>query len=333
MIRLSHFTRTIVGLAMSLTISLAAAQDHQSHDHGGHTGQSAPADPVDHSGHVLPSTPAPADHSAHVAPSAPAPADHSAYVEPVDHSAHGASTAANPALPLRDPHAYAGGLTLASAPYGLPGNHTSHMADGMKFLTVKMDRLEWAGSGELNTEGLLAYGDNFDKLHLDFARESQGSGRDQGQVEFLWAHAVAPFWDARMGVRSDFGHRIDRQWLGLGVHGLAPYWLRVDVTAYLGEGGHSEVQLESAYDMLFTQRLILEPRLDLGWRGRSDLPNGVAQGWTAVTAGLRLRYEFSRQFAPYLGIEFEEHLAGTRDLLPRDQRSETRWVAGIHFWF
>ena len=89
----------------------------------------------------------------------------------------------------------------------------------------------------------------------------------------------------------------------MGVQGLAPYWFELDVAAYVGEDGRTAFTAQAEYELLLTQKLILQPRAELNLYGKDDLDNGLGSGLSDLALGLRLRYEFNRQFAPYIGVE------------------------------
>ena len=161
-------------------------------------------------------------------------------------------------------------------------------------------------------------------------------GVAESQTELLWGHAIATFWDTQVGLRvdtTDAGE--DRQWLAFGVQGLAPYWFEVDVAGYLGDGGRTALALELEYELLFTQRLILQPRAEFTLYGKNDEVNGIGRGLADAALGLRLRYEFSRQFAPYIGIERTGKFGRTADYAEalNEPTSVTSYVAGLRFWF
>jgi len=121
----------------------------------------------------------------------------------------------------------------------------------------------------------------------------------------------------------------------LGLPGLAPYWFEIDATAYLGDKGKAALRLDVEYDLMFTQRLILQPQIELNLHSKSDPAHAIGSGLSQAAAGLRLRYEFTRQFAPYVGIEWEGVFGETADFArAADEKvSESRWVAGLSFWF
>lgn len=136
-------------------------------------------------------------------------------------------------------------------------------------------------------------------------------------------------------MRFDHGTGKDRQWLAAGVQGLAPYWFELDATAYLGSGGRTALRLEGSYDWLLTQKLILQPRTEWNFYGKSDPVNAIGSGLANASAGLRLRYEITRQIAPYIGVEWQHSFGRTGDFVRASGGSatQTRWLAGLSFWF
>ena len=154
-------------------------------------------------------------------------------------------------------------------------------------------------------------------------------------MELLYARSVSPWWDLLAGLRHDFAPGDSQTWAAFGVQGLAPYMLEVAATGYVGESGRTALQAEVEYDLLLTNRLVLQPTLEATAHGRTDAARGVGRGLSAVEAGLRLRYEFSRRFAPYAGVVHERAFGDTADL--RDAaghaRRDTRIVVGLRIWF
>ena len=101
--------------------------------------------------------------------------------------------------------------------------------------------------------------------------------------------------------------------------GLAPYWFDVEATAYVGPSGRTAARVELQYDLLFTQRLILQPNMEFSLYGKSDPERGIGSGFSTLDLGLRLRYEIRRQFAPYLGVVFTSKVRRDRRPCARGQ--------------
>ncbi len=238
----------------------------------------------------------------------------------------------------RDPHAYSGGYTLDSGKYALPGPRQLRLADEHSFGSLLVDRLERVDTREGNATAYEAqawFGRNYDRVVIK-AEGDYGQGKlQEARTELLWGHAIATFWDTQLGVRYDSGVGPDRGWLAFGVQGLAPYWFEVDAAAYVGDKGRTAFRLGAEYELLLTQKLVLQPRLEINAYGKGDAALGIGSGLSDGVAGLRLRYEFTRQFAPYVGVERAGKFGKTADLARAagEKTDETRWVAGVRFWF
>lgn len=165
--------------------------------------------------------------------------------------------------------------------------------------------------------------------------EAAGGKLKEARTELLWGHAVLTFWDAQLGVRVDHGEGPGRQWLAFGVQGLAPYWFDIDATAYAGPSGRTALRLSAEYDLLLTQKLILQPRVEVNFYGKRDEAREIGSGLSDGTAGLRLKYQVTRQLVPYIGVEWAGKFGQTANLVQDagERAHETRFVAGLSFRF
>ncbi|MFM9768094.1 copper resistance protein B, partial [Streptomyces scabiei] len=89
-------------------------------------------------------------------------------------------------------------------------------------------------------------------------------------------------------------NRPGRNWLAFGVQGLAPYWFEVEATGYVGEQGRTALRLAAEYEVLLTQRWVLQPRVEANLYGKEDPELGIGRGLSSAAYGVRLRHEFSR---------------------------------------
>jgi len=239
---------------------------------------------------------------------------------------------------VRDPHAYSGGYTLDSGPYALPGPRQLPMADEHAYGALLMNRLEHVNTRSGNATAYDAqawFGHNYDRVVVKAEGDIANGKLHEARSELLWSHAAASFWDRQLGLRYDSGVGPNRSWLAFGVQGLAPYWFEVNATAYVGKSGRTALRLGAEYELLLTQRLILQPRIEVNLYGKNDQTRDIGSGLSDGVAGLRFRYEFTRQFAPYAGIEWTGKFGETAELarIAGGNTSETRWVAGVRFWF
>ena len=244
---------------------------------------------------------------------------------------HGAMQGGDAPPDARDPHAYSGGYTLDPA-------RPLRMGDEQNFGSLLVDRLESVRTRDNSSTAydLQAwFGRDYDRAVLKAEGEVDGGKLRDARTELLWSHAVAAYWNTQLGVRYDSGLKPDRRWLAFGVQGLAPYWFEIDATAYVGEQGRTALRLEAEYELLLTQKLILQPRVEVNIYGKSDAQRERGSGLSDAALGLRLRYEIRREFAPYIGIERSSKYGGTADFARAEgqRTSESRVVAGLRFWF
>jgi len=238
----------------------------------------------------------------------------------------------------RDPHAYSGGYTLDSGLYVLPNGQRMHLADEHKFGSLLIDRLEAVQASGNNSAAYSMqawFGRDYDRAVVKSEGAYESGAFTETSTDLLWSHATSAYWNRMLGVRYDGGAGPGRSWLAFGYQGLAPYWFEVDATAYVGEGGRTALGLEAEYETLFTQKLILQTRGEVSAYGQDDAARGIGSGISEAALGVRLRYEFRREFAPYIGIEWAGKFGGTADYAKAasEPTSETRAIAGLRFWF
>jgi copper resistance protein B len=161
-----------------------------------------------------------------------------------------------------------------------------------------------------------------------------GGAPDDAEVQALYAQAIAPFWDVQAGIRHDIAGP-DTTHAVIGVQGLARYLFEVDAALFLSTRGDVTARIEAEIDQRITQRLILQPRIEANLAAQ-DIPLlGVGAGLDQIEAGMRLRYEIAREFAPYVGIEQAWRTGRGADFARArgEAASATSLVAGIRFWF
>lgn len=244
-------------------------------------------------------------------------------VEP--HGDHGTAAASYPAATGVD-------QSLEHAP-DLP----DHVMDHDHPLTmVKLDQLEVREDNGSAVKGDAWFGDDRDKLWLKTEWERNDGDTEKKELQALYSRAIAPYWDLQMGVRHDFELESgSRNWATIGFNGLAPYFFEVDSALFVGDNGDSALRLEAGYDLLFTQQWILSPEFEADFFGQNDREAGTGSGLSDIELGLRLRYEFTPQFAPYFGVHYEKNFGNAADF-SRDAGesvSTTSWVIGLRTWF
>jgi copper resistance protein B len=212
----------------------------------------------------------------------------------------------------------------------------AHMDDDPVNYMIRFDRIELQkGETPLVWDAKAWVGKDLNRLYLRGDGEVQDSTTRSATVEAFWARPVSRWWNLVAGIRQDFRPEPSRSWLAVGAVGLAPYRFNVEATAYLGDEGRTALRFETEYDLLLTNRLILQPRLELNAYGRDDRAREIGSGIASAEAGLRLRYEIRRELAPYAGLAWTKTFGSTADLAHAAGRAsrELRAVVGIRIWF
>ncbi len=191
--------------------------------------------------------------------------------------------------------------------------HEFAMMGAQKTSFIMLDRLELQSSDDQDAliwDAQGWYGTDENKLWVKTEGEYSfdEDAVEDGEIQLLWSKPISTFWDVQAGLRYDIEPK-GRAHAVVGVQGLAPFWFEVDAAAFLSEQGDITARVEAEYDMLLSQRLILQPRAEIEISGQ-DIPElDIGSGFTHLGLGLRLRYEIKREFAPYIGVEWQKDLA------------------------
>jgi len=230
-------------------------------------------------------------------------------------------------------------LAANAAPtLGMEPGEMQPVMDQTIFAHAIFNQLEgrWNGSNpQFRWDGQGWIGTDYDKLWIKSEGTLTNGVSEDGQQQFLYSRAVTTYFDLQGGLRSDLDSRPTRNWAAFGIQGLAPYFFDLEVTGFVSGEGHLAGKLEASYDLLLTQRLILQPQIELNLYSKSDPPRLVGAGFSDIDTGLRLRYEFSRTFAPYLGLVYEGKFGQTANFARQagESTSDVRFVFGIRTWF
>jgi len=215
---------------------------------------------------------------------------------------------------------------------------TADMEDDPLLLTVILDQLEMrdvGGDNTLSWDGQGWLGRDLHKIWFKTDGERTAGSTDEAELQFLYSKVIARYWDFQLGVRHDFKPSPSRSWAAIGFKGLAPYFFDIDAAAFIGESGRTALRFEAEYELLFTQRLILTPDIEINLYGQNDPDAGIGAGLSDLEAGLRLRYEIRREFAPYIGVNWSRLFGNTADFarIAGEKSSETQLVIGLRAWF
>jgi len=244
------------------------------------------------------------------------------------HAQMDACKSAKPAIPVSD------GSLDKDVPYPYKVHKMEDDPVVSKFILEQLEVHDADGKNPLTWEAEAWIGKDINKLWFKTEGERVDGETEELELQALYSRAIHPYWDFQVGLRKDFQPE-SRKWGVLGFKGLAPYYFETDVALFVGESGRTALRVQSEYELMLTQKTVLSPEIELNFHGKDDAAVGVGSGLSDVSFGLRLRHEFKREFAPYIGVEWTKKFGNTADFA-RDEGediSDTQLVLGIKAWF
>lgn len=195
-----------------------------------------------------------------------------------------------------------------------------------------MDKLEILNNSEASKawDGSFYLGYDLNKFYVYTTGVANKNGLERSQNELLYSRAIAPFWDIQAGITYDKNADASRTWAEVALSGLAPYYFDTRAALLLNTQGNIGLRISTEYEALLTQKLILTPSLEADFYSKKDSSMQLGSGLSNIEAGIRLRYEIKREFAPYIGVTWEKTFGATQDFNPVN---ETNVLVGVRFWF
>lgn len=210
---------------------------------------------------------------------------------------------------------------------------------GMTYYQVLFNLAEYQarpGRDGYHWDGEASVGGDINRFWLKSEGEGTfGDAIERVEVQALYSRAIDPYWNLQGGVRHDFKPGRSRTYATVGIEGLAPYWFEVEGALFLSDKGDVSARAETYYDQRITQNLVLQPRVEANFSLQDVPEDGIGSGLTDLELGLRLRYERSREFAPYIGVSWERQFGDTARLTRArgDGTGGFSFVAGVRTWF
>lgn len=208
-----------------------------------------------------------------------------------------------------------------------------------KTLFIMLNQFETQSSGNEDNfywNGQASWGGDINRVWLKSEGKASldGGGVEDAEIQALYSRAITPFWNLQGGLRYDIEpdgltHAV------IALNGLAPYWLEVDASAFLSEKGDLTSRIEAEYELLLTQRLVLQPRMEAELSAQDIPERETGSGLNRIDAGIRLRYEIKPELAPYIGIEWQSAFGGTKDYIDAagGKTDETLFLLGLRSWY
>ncbi|MFT7859373.1 MAG: copper resistance protein B [Sulfurimonas sp.] len=208
----------------------------------------------------------------------------------------------------------------------------ANMNDDPLITMLQVDKLEWQDTAEHTRkwDGSFWAGYDLNKLYIYSEGEYTSQGLEKSRNELLYSRAISPFWDMQMGLVYDKNANSSRKWAEFSFAGLAPYYFETRASLFFNTKGNIGLHLTTEYELMITQQLIISPSLEAELYTKDDPELERGKGVSSLEVGLRMRYEFIREFAPYIGIEWGKTFGKTYNFNPKNN---THAVAGVSFWF
>ncbi|NKC02303.1 MAG: copper resistance protein B [Pseudomonadales bacterium] len=211
---------------------------------------------------------------------------------------------------------------------------------GQPTFLVMGERVEYQsheGESLFNWDAQAWYGNDLNKFWMKSEGEYflEEEKLEEFELQGLYSRAISPFWDLQAGVRHDVKPDPSRTYGVIGLQGLAPYWFEIDVASFISNKGDVSFRLEGEYEIRIRQKLILQPRIEANFSLSNDVASGIGSGVSSFEAGFRLRYEITKEIAPYLGINWSRAFGETADIIRAEgeENENLSLVAGIRFWY
>ncbi len=232
------------------------------------------------------------------------------------------------ALTSPDPN----GRSKWASPVSDDASYSYILVDLLEFQRIRnIDAVRWDAMGWFG-------GDNT-RLWIKSEGELYSSPRTGGQwdVQALYGKLVSPFFDLQAGVRYEKhfeSNNPQRVFAVIGLQGLTPGRFDIEPALFVSNKGKTSFGFTGTYEMLLTQKLVLQPRFDTEIAFQQDSEFGVSRGVNDVEFGLRVRYEIRRELAPYIGVTFRQSFDATAQRVSREGGvpNALEFVIGLRLW-
>lgn len=216
--------------------------------------------------------------------------------------------------------------------------YAAGMEDDPVVTKVMIDQLETRitdGDNPLVLEGMVWIGKDLNKFVIKADVEQVKGETEELELQALYSRAVDPYWDIQVGIRQDQKPVPTRNWLAIGFQGVAPYWFEIDTALFIGESSQVGLRFSAEYEWMITQRWVLSPEIEFNIHSKDDEAVGTGSGLSDSQVGLRLRYEIKREFAPYIGVNWNKKYGNTATFAKNEGEKidDTQVVLGVRAWF
>jgi len=214
-----------------------------------------------------------------------------------------------------------------------PTLRSGHQHASNRYWLARVDKLEGWHKGQA-WEASFKYGGDLQHLLLQSEVQRESGKTESADLSAFYSRSISPWWDIRAGVRQQF-QPSGRTFAAVAISGTPFYKLELAAKLYASASGQLQSKFTADYDLLLSNRLILQPSFEAKAALKNEPKRAIGSGLNSTESALRLRYEVTRQFAPYLGLVHEQVRGKSADFAKTQgqHRSDTRWVVGVKLWF
>jgi len=173
-------------------------------------------------------------------------------------------------------------------------------------------------------------GYDLNKVYIYSEGEKVKDASTESENQIVWSNAIAPYWDIQYGLGYDKGEENNKKWAVFAFSGMAPYFFETRTAFLLSDDGNIGVRAEAEYTALITQRLSLNPSASISAYTKDDETMEIGKGLSNIGINMNLKYEITREFAPYIGISYSRNFGNTNDM---NKVNEINLVTGVRIWF
>ena len=185
------------------------------------------------------------------------------------------------------------------------------------------------------------YGGDYNRVWFKSEGQKDTAFKADYDVDFqlLYGRFMQKDYDFQIGPRVETqtfrGHNVTRGLGVIGIEGLVPYNYDFESSLFIDQNGALSARLAFTKDLLLTQRLILQTRFETNAAVQRVEEFTTGSGLNNLEFGGRLRYEFRREFAPYVGISLDRSFGETATFVRQEggNPSQIRFVMGVRAWF
>lgn len=216
--------------------------------------------------------------------------------------------------------------------------HADHYKEhgGQIYQSTQIDTqwlLDEDGQGTLKSKLKTWVGTDENKLFIIADYTKAESEKSEQSLAALYSRNIADFWDVQAGVNYRYNpdREVDKeQFEGVvGFHGMAQYFFETDADLYVGQDQQWRFVLETERDLLLTQKLILQPYLEMEWVLRDESKYAAKTGLADAEVGIKTRYEIVKnRVMPFIDVGYGYSKGRKETDWQTASDSKTGWVYG-----